>query len=47
MVVGKIRENALTESNVLDLVRLVDEEMDGIASSSGSGWRPPNRSLPT
>ena len=31
MVVGKIRENVLTESNVRELVRLVDEEMDGIA----------------
>ncbi len=31
MVVGKIRENALTESNIRELVKLVDEEMDGIA----------------
>ena len=31
MVVGKIRENVLTESNIRELVRLVDEEMDGIA----------------
>ncbi len=31
MVVGKIRENVLTESNIRDLVKLVDEEMDGIA----------------
>ena len=30
-VVGKIRENVLTESNIRDLVKLVDEEMDGIA----------------
>ena len=28
---GKIRENVLTESNIRELVRLVDEEMDGIA----------------
>ena len=31
LVVGKIRENVLTESNIRDLVKLVDEEMDGIA----------------
>ena len=31
MVVGKIRENVLTESNIRELVKLVDEEMDGLA----------------
>ena len=31
LVVGKIRENVLTESNIQALVKLVDEEMDGIA----------------
>ena len=31
MVVGKIRENVLTDSNIRELVKLVDEEMDGIA----------------
>ena len=31
LVVGKIRENILTESNVRELARLVDEEMDGVA----------------
>ena len=31
LVVGQIRENVLTESNIRDLVRLVDEEMDGVA----------------
>ena len=31
LVVGKIRENVLTESNIRALVRMVDEEMDGIA----------------
>ena len=31
MVVAKIRENVLTESNIRELVKLVDEEMDGIA----------------
>ena len=30
-VVWKIRENVLTESNIRALVKLVDEEMDGIA----------------
>ena len=30
-VVGKIRENVLTESNIRALVNLVDEEMDGVA----------------
>ena len=30
-VVGKIRENVLTESNIRALVKMVDEEMDGIA----------------
>ena len=31
LVVGKIRENGLTESNIRKLVKLVDEEMDGVA----------------
>ncbi len=31
MVVGQIRSNILTEGNIRDLVRLVDEEMDGVA----------------
>ena len=31
MVVGKIRENVLTEDNIGELVKLVDEEMDGVA----------------
>ena len=31
LVVSKIRSNVLTESNIRDLVKLVDEEMDGIA----------------
>ncbi len=30
-MVGRIRENVLTESNIRELVMLVDEEMDGIA----------------
>ena len=31
-VVGKIRENVLTESNIRALVKLVDEEIDGVAN---------------
>ena len=31
LVVGQIRSNILTEGNIRDLVRLVDEEMDGMA----------------
>ena len=31
-VVGKIRENVFTESNIRALVKLVDEEMDGVAA---------------
>ncbi len=31
LIVGNIRENILTESNIRDLVKLLDEEMDGVA----------------
>ena len=31
LAVGKIRENVLTESNIRELVRMVEEEMDGLA----------------
>ena len=31
IIVSNIRDNILTESNVRDLVKLVDEEMDGVA----------------
>ena len=31
MVVGKIRSNILTEGNIRELVKVVDEEMDGVA----------------
>ena len=31
LIVEQIRENVLTESNIRDLVKLLDEEMDGIA----------------
>ena len=31
LIVDQLRANVLTESNIRDLVRLVDEEMDGIA----------------
>ena len=40
LVVGKIRENVLTESNIRKLVKLVDEEMDGVAKELHvRGWR--------
>ena len=32
MVVERIRENVLTESNITELVKIVDEEMDGVAA---------------
>ena len=31
LIVDEIRQNILTEGNIRDLVRLVDEEMDGVA----------------
>ena len=31
LIVDQIRENILTESNIRDLVKLLDEEMDGVA----------------
>ena len=31
MIIEQIRDNILTDSNIRDLVRLVDEEMDGVA----------------
>ena len=31
LIIGELRENVLTESNIRDLVQLLDEEMDGIA----------------
>ena len=31
LIVNEIRENVLTESNIRDLVKLLDEEMDGVA----------------
>ena len=31
IIVDEIRENVLTESNIRDLVKLLDEEMDGVA----------------
>ena len=31
LIVGEFRENILTESNIRDLVKLLDEEMDGVA----------------
>ena len=32
LVVGKIRSNILTEGNIRDLVKVVDEQMDGVAA---------------
>ncbi len=32
LIVDEIRANILTESNIRDLVKLLDEEMDGVAS---------------
>ena len=32
LIVHEIRENVLTESNIRDLVKLLDEEMDGVAA---------------
>ena len=32
LIVKEIRENVLTESNIRDLVKLLDEEMDGVAA---------------
>ncbi len=32
MVVGKICSNVLTEGNIRALVKVVDEEMDGVAA---------------
>ena len=46
-VVGKIRSTILTEGNIRDLVKVVDEEMDGVAAEqrkrletidSAAGW---------
>ena len=31
LIAGNIRENSLTESSIRDLVKLLDEEMDGVA----------------
>ena len=32
LIIDQIRDNILTESNIRDLVKLLDEEMDGVAS---------------
>ena len=37
LIVGNIRENILTESNIRDLVKIVDEEMDGWPASNARG----------
>ena len=48
LIIHEIRENVLTESNIRDLVKLLDEEMDGVwLPSSARGWRPSRMSLRT
>ena len=47
LVVNKIRSNILTEGSIRDLVKVVDEEMDGVARSSARAFAPSRRSLPT
>ena len=37
LIVDQIRENILTESNIRDLVKLLDEEMDGVAGEQREG----------
>ena len=39
MVVAKIRSNILTEGNIRDLVKVVDEEMDGVAREQRKGLK--------
>ena len=42
----RLRANVLTESNIRDLVKLLDEEMDGVAARAAcSGWRPSTEEL--
>ena len=44
LIVDNIRDNILTESNIRDLVKIVDEEMDGVAKGAAQeaeghqGW---------
>ena len=47
LIVDEIRANVLTESNIRDLVKLLDEEMTAWLPSSVSGWRPSRMSLRT
>ena len=42
MVIGQIRSNVLTESNIRDLVSLVDEEMDSVAREQHQRLEPIN-----
>ena len=45
--VDELRSNILTESNIRDLVKLLDEEMDGAAGSTVKNWEASKRkSLP-
>ena len=45
LIIGQTRENVLTESNIRDLVRLVDEEMDGTAREQRQKLETIERSL--
>ena len=49
IIVDEIRANILTESNIRDLVKLLDEEMDGVACGSDepSGVTGPDRTAST
>ena len=40
MIVDKIRSNILTEGSITELVKAVDEEMDGIASEQRKRLKP-------
>ena len=44
LIVNQIRTNVLTEKNVLHLVIMLDEEMDGEAHALGRSWRRPTPS---
>ena len=48
LIIDQLRENVLTESNIRDLVKLLDEEMDGAAREQRDrGWRPSSRNWRT
>ena len=47
LIIENIRENILTESNIRELVKLLDEEWTGWPGSSGRTWRPLSKSWRT